>query len=82
MQDVCENLSKMTIAHRYAFSWTFFSRNIASFSHFPLYSFSRRNAKFREKVCEIRTKNESARSKKNLEGGGVERPPPPSLFRD
>ena len=33
-----------------------FWRNIASFSHFLLYSFSRKNAKFLEKVFEIRTK--------------------------
>ena len=38
------------------FSQKYFSQNFASFLHFSLYLFSRKNAKFRGKVCEMRTK--------------------------
>ena len=44
------------ISRNAKFLQTFFSRNFALFSYFSLRSFSRKNVKFHENVCKIRTK--------------------------
>ena len=64
MQDVCKNLLKMTIASTLIVTHfrEHFFREISL--RFRIFRFIH----FREKVCEIRTKNESARSKKPRRG--------------